>query len=353
LTFLLEENLVLACKKMTSKMQKKLLLFLLLSISIKTFAQENLPTIKASSLNVDIRVDDDYFAKGGWILDPTKKPDIFSIGSKWLYDSKKVTFTTDIDSISFNVKPNSKYNFIILLNEKTPCYIQIATLSNPIFMNKKIVIPLLLGFIIIFFSLYKYRGRLNNAILLYFGYAVTLLFWCMTFLSGALHGNYHHFKNVISELGAIGTKSEIFTSSSLIFLSLLSIAFSIGFYRTSKNLGLSVIPAILSFIKPITMIWAAIFTLGNEFHSLTGPLPFLIIFAFLIAYLFWRKNKEFSVLSNISLFSFLISTLILLRFIRPFGYEYEGLIQRFFYLAWTVWTISITYYFSKKLKEVM
>jgi hypothetical membrane protein len=293
------------------------------------------------------RVDNDYFVKGGWTLDPAKKPDIFSIGSKWLYENKKVTFITDIDSIAVSIRPGSKYNFIILLNGITPCYIQIATLSNPIFMNKKIVIPLLLGLAIVFILLYCYRRRINTRGFLYFGYAAPLLFWCMTFLSGAIHGNYNHFKNVISELGAIGTKSEIFTSSVFILLALLCILFSIGFYSASRKFKLSIIPAILSFSMPVTMIWTAIFTLGNEFHSLTGPLPFLIIFGFLLAYLLWKKNKAFTEASNISLLSFIISTLVLLRLIKPFGYEYEGLVQRFFYLAWTIWTISITYYFLK------
>jgi hypothetical membrane protein len=187
---------------------------------------------------------------------------------------------------------------------------------------------------------------------LHSGYAAAAFFWCMTILSGIIHGNYNHFKNVISELGAIGTKSEMFTSTALMILAVLCIFFSIGFYKASQRFKLSLIPAILSFSMPISMIWAGIFTLGNEFHSLTGSLPFLIIFGFLLAYLLWKKNKEFSQLSIVSLISFLISALILLRFIQPFGYEYEGLIQRFFYLAWTVWTISITYYFSQKLRTL-
>ncbi|MEO6675412.1 MAG: DUF998 domain-containing protein [Ginsengibacter sp.] len=333
-------------------MQKVFLLFLLLFVSQEIFAQDNLRTIKATSMSVDIRVDNDYFAKGGWALDSSKKPDVFSIGSKWLYKTKKVTFTTDIDSISFNVQPNGKYNFIILLNQKTPCYIQIATLANPVFMNKKIIIPILLGLIMIIVLYYLNRNKFSIEKLLYFGFVTPILFWLMTFLSGAIHGNYNHFKNVISELGAIGTKSEIFTSSSLVILAVLCILFSIGFYRASKKFNLSVIPAILSFSMPITMIWAGIFTLGNEFHSLTGPLPFLIIFGCLLAYLLWKRNKEFSELSNISLISFIISLFILLRFIKPFGYEYEGLVQRFFYLAWTVWTFTIAHYFSRKLKDL-
>lgn len=333
-------------------MKKTLLLLLSLSVAVNSFSQGNLPIIKASLSNVDIRVDDDYFVKGGWVLDPAKKPDVFSIGSKWLYQTKKVSFITDIDSISVNIQPNSKYDFIVLLNEKSPCYIQIKTLSNPAFMNKKIVIPLLSGLIIILMLLYVQRRRLDSATLLYFGYAAPLLFWCMTVFSGYIHGNYNHFKNVISELGAIGTRSEIITSPALTLLSVLCILFSIGFYRTSQQFKLSVIPAILSFCMPVTMIWAAIFTLGNEFHGFTGALPFLLILGFLLAYLLWKRNNPFMELSKISFLSFLISTLILLRLLKPFGYEYEGLIQRFFYLAWTIWTVSVAYHFSKKLKEV-
>lgn len=332
-------------------MNKTIYLLFLLILNKGVFAQKDLPTIKANSTSVDIRVDDDYFVKGGWELDPIKMPDIFSIGSKWLYETKKVTFITDIDSISVIIKPNSKYNFIILLREKIPCYIQIETLSNPIFMDNKVVIPLLLGFTMIFILLYLYKNRIDTKRFLYLGYAIPLLFWLMTFLSGAIHGNYNHFKNTISELGAIDTKSEIATSSALMILAVFCLLFSVGFYRASKKLKLSTIPAILSFSMPITMIWAGIFTLGNEFHSLTGPLPFLLIFSFLIAYLLWKGNKEISELKNTSLICFIISGLILLRFIKPFGYEYEGLIQRFFYLAWSIWITSITYHFSKKYKE--
>ncbi|MCC6727298.1 MAG: DUF998 domain-containing protein, partial [Saprospiraceae bacterium] len=274
-------------------MQKSFLLFLLCLVGLNIFAQKNLPTIKATSTTVDIRVGDDYFVKGGWVLDASKNPDIFSIGSKWLYETKKVSFITDIDSISFDVKPSSTYDFMILLNEKEPCYIQIVTLGNPIFMNPTILISVLLGLIIVFILAYLNWDKFSTERLLYFGFAAPILFWLMTFLSGAIHGNYNHFKNVISELGAIGTKSEIVTSLLLIVLAVICTFFSIGFYRASKKFRLSTIPAILSFGMPITMIWASIFSLGNEFHSLTGPLPFLIILGCLLSYLLWRRNKGF------------------------------------------------------------
>jgi hypothetical membrane protein len=333
-------------------MKKYFALFLFLFAIVACQAQEIPTTIKATSTVVDIRVDNDYFVKGGWILDATKKPDIFSIGSKWLYETKKVTFITDIDSISFNAKPGYKYNFIILLNEKTPNYIQISTLSNPVFMTKRIVGSIVFGLITIFILFYFFRKKVTTETLLRIGYAAPILFWLMTFISGFIHKDYNHFKNVISELGAIETKSEIFTSSALLLLTVLCTLYSIGFYSVAKKIKLNVIPIILSFSMPITMLWAGIFTLGNEFHSLTGALPFLQIIGFLLGFFLWKRNKDFRLLSHFSLFCFLLSMLILLRFIKPFGYEYEGLIQRFFYLAWTIWSITITYYFSNKMKRV-
>lgn len=326
-------------------------LFILTLCWQATFGQKQLPTIKATSALVDIRVGNEYFAKGGWTLDPKKKPDIFSIGSKWPYDFKKVTFTTDVDSISLNVQPDHAYDFIIVLNQQTPCYIQISTLANPVFMTAKIVGAILAGFAVLLTLAYLLKRRITPIYLLYAGYAVPLLFWLAVFISGHLHGNYNHLKNVISELGAIGTKSEVFTSASFVFIAYLSTLFSIGFYRASSSLKLPVVPATLSFSIPISMTWAAIFPLGNELHSLLGPFPFLVIVGSLAAFLFWRKEIDFSALRHVSLFCFFIMLLILMRLIKPFGFEYEGLVQRFFYIGWTIWTLAVTYSLSNKLKE--
>jgi hypothetical membrane protein len=333
-------------------MKNTILTFVLLMIRMTIFGQDSLPVIKATSEKVDIRVGNEYFLKGGWALDPNKKPDVFSIGSKWVYETKKVTFTTNIDSISFNVKPGNKYNFIVVLNDTVSCYIQIKTLSNPVFLNKSILIPIFIGIILILSLVYIYRRKLNTIKLLYLGYLSAILFWVITIISGIIHGNYNHFKNVISDLGAIETKSEIFTSASLILLSVLCVLFSIGFYRASKTFKISIIPAILSFSMPLSIFWAAIFPLGNEFHSLTGPLPFLTILGSLLSYLLWKKSQEFSELRLLSIISFFVMLLILLRFIKPFGSQYEGLIQRFFYLGWTIWTIFTSYYFIKRIKLV-
>jgi hypothetical protein len=219
-------------------------------------------------------------------------------------------------------------------------------------MNAKIVIPILVGFLILLILVYLKRDKINLLHLLSLGYVVPPLFWLITMVSGYIHGDYNHFTDVISELGAIGTTSEIITSSSLIILALLSILFSIGFYKASKSLSFSTIPAILSFSKPISMFWAAIFTLGNEFHSLTGPLPLLVLLGSLLTFLLWKKGEEFLMVRLMSLLSCFIMLLILLRFVQPFGHEFEGLVQRFFYLGWTMWVVSITYFLTKKIRSI-
>lgn len=333
-------------------MQRLVLLSLFFFYRLAAFGQDTVPTIKATSSTVDILVGNDYFIKGGWFLEPDKNPDVFSLGSKWTYEHKKVSFITDIDSITFDVQPGNKYNFIILLNETVPCHIQIITSPDPIFMNSKILTPIGIGFIVMLILFHLKRNQLNVIYLLKLGYVITLFFWAVVCISGIIHGDYNHLRNVISELGAIGTKSEIFTSASFMFLAALSTLFSIGFYKASKKLGLSSIPAILSFSKPVSLIWAAIFPLGNEFHSLTGPLPLLIILASFLSFILWRSERGFFSTRLLSLLGFFMMTLILLRFVQPFGIQYEGLVQRFFYLGWTVWIIAISYLLTKQIETL-
>lgn len=88
--------------------------FTLITIALFTqiiFAQERLPIIKATSKQVDIK-EDNHLRKNAWVIAPEVNPDVFSTSAK------KVTFYTDIDSISFSVNPEEHYDFVILLNEK-------------------------------------------------------------------------------------------------------------------------------------------------------------------------------------------------------------------------------------------
>ena len=85
-----------------------------------SFAQnENLPVIKANSEMVDIK-DDCVLKEKYWRIVPSDPLDVYTTSGK------KVTFYTDIDSISFEIDPEVKtYDFVILLNETDSARTQI------------------------------------------------------------------------------------------------------------------------------------------------------------------------------------------------------------------------------------
>ena len=98
--------------------QKILLLFLIASASL--LAQKKMPIIKANSTTVDIK-DGDNLRKGAWRISPDVKPDVYTTSNK------KVTFYTDIDSITIKINPKvEKYDFMVLLNGKDSAWTQIA-----------------------------------------------------------------------------------------------------------------------------------------------------------------------------------------------------------------------------------
>jgi Aspartyl protease len=102
-------------------------LITLLFAGHSVFAQQKLPIIKANSKVVDIR-DGDDFQKSNWNISPEVRPDIFN--AERFKGHKKVTFITDIDSISFDVEPQKTYDFIILLNNKDTAYTQFSTKTS-------------------------------------------------------------------------------------------------------------------------------------------------------------------------------------------------------------------------------
>lgn len=103
---------------------KYIYLFTFSLVAQSLFGQTKMPIIKATSKTVAIK-DDTFLDKGAWSLSPEAKPDVYTADrtrkTKW------VVFYTDIDSIKVKVKPGTKFDFIILLNNKDTCYTQIAS----------------------------------------------------------------------------------------------------------------------------------------------------------------------------------------------------------------------------------
>ncbi len=98
---------------------KILTLLFLLSLTQNLLAQQKLPVIKATSEIVDIK-DDNKLRKKAWSIVPEETLDVYKTSAK------RVTFYTDIDSISFDIDPIiGEYDFIIQLNGKESAKTQI------------------------------------------------------------------------------------------------------------------------------------------------------------------------------------------------------------------------------------
>jgi len=109
-------------------MNKVFIFLAVLFISSTAFGQTDSPnlskmkTIRANSDKVDIR-DGNVLNESAWTIAPAVKPDIFTT------QSTRVTFITDLDSITFNIEPNRTYDFVILLG-KDSAWTQIKSIPS-------------------------------------------------------------------------------------------------------------------------------------------------------------------------------------------------------------------------------
>src|SRR5262245_40745032 len=90
-------------------------------------AQEALPTLRAESRLVDIQ-DGDRLLKGIWTIDPAVALDVYL--ARRTSKPKRVTFITDVDSLSFDVQPGRTYDFVILLKGTQACHTRLSTLRQ-------------------------------------------------------------------------------------------------------------------------------------------------------------------------------------------------------------------------------
>ncbi|CAN0362725.1 unnamed protein product, partial [Ectocarpus sp. 4 AP-2014] len=71
------------------------------------------------------------------------------------------------------------------------------------------------------------------------GIAAPIVFWGTTLLSGSMIDGYGHLANVISELGVVGAKTEVLTSSAFVLTAMLCVLFSAGLYKACRQRGVS------------------------------------------------------------------------------------------------------------------
>jgi Domain of unknown function (DUF4932) len=85
--------------------------------SITGFSQNTVPTIKAKSNKVSIRVGSEYYPSG-WEATPTPENNPDETGAEVAKEGSLFAFITDIDSIGFIIKQGESQLFRIIINEK-------------------------------------------------------------------------------------------------------------------------------------------------------------------------------------------------------------------------------------------
>ncbi len=86
-------------------------LLALFPCNLRALCQAHLPVIRATAPLVDIR-EGGELRRGQWRISPQLRPDVYTTHRK----NQMVSFITDVDSISCDVRPDQPFSFVILLN---------------------------------------------------------------------------------------------------------------------------------------------------------------------------------------------------------------------------------------------
>lgn len=85
-----------------------------------------LPVVRATSNAVDVR-EGDVLRPGHWHISPEVRPDVYVV--RQVGRGKRVTFYTDVDSISVHLTRGSSHDFVILLNGRDSAHTRITAVD--------------------------------------------------------------------------------------------------------------------------------------------------------------------------------------------------------------------------------
>ncbi|MEN8153395.1 MAG: DUF998 domain-containing protein [Acidobacteriota bacterium] len=185
----------------------------------------------------------------------------------------------------------------------------------------------------------------NNKRLVQSGFIIPIIFWGTTIISGLMTENYNHLRNLVSELGAMGTKTQYIFTTGLVLSSILSIFFVIGLYRSAKGTGLKTIPVLFILTFSFSIFGAAVFPLPLRLHGILGLPSMLLPLSPLLAMILWKTRT----IPGVKLTSGIILLIMALGFsvlVPDVMDNYFGLKQRFFHLGWTLWFLYLAGIFT-------
>lgn len=183
--------------------------------------------------------------------------------------------------------------------------------------------------------------------LLYLGKGIPVLFWITLLTCGLLLPEYSHLSNLVSELGAVGTTTQLLFTVGLLVCAILSVLFVVGLYKTCRQVGLSPIPVLLILSYSFSIAGAAIFPLPLKLHSTFGMPSVLLVLSPLLSLILWKDRVLPSTFRMMAILSLLVMSLGFLTFMPEVLSSYSGLKQRFFHLGWSVWFFYLSYSFTR------
>jgi hypothetical membrane protein len=174
------------------------------------------------------------------------------------------------------------------------------------------------------------------------GSVIPVIFWGTLTVCSNLMGNYNHLTRLVSELGAIGTRTQYMFTAGLLACAVLSVLFVVGLCQACKKMEISVIPALIILSFSLSIGGAAIFPLPLRMHLIMGMPSVLLFLSPLAALLLWRGDKMPAGLRIWAIVSLAVMLLGFLAFMPDVLGAYPGLKQRFFHLGWSLWFIGLS-----------
>jgi hypothetical protein len=133
--------------------------------------------------------------------------------------------------------------------------------------------------------------KMKTKHLLALGSVIPVIFWGTLTVCGYVMGDYNHLTRLVSELGAMGTRTQYMFTAGLLACAVLSVLFVIGLCQACKKMNISMIPALIILSFSLSIGGAAIFPLPLRMHLIMGMPSVLLLLSPLAALIFWRGGE--------------------------------------------------------------
>ena len=183
------------------------------------------------------------------------------------------------------------------------------------------------------------------------GGVIPVIFWGTLVVCGVVMGNYNHMTRLVSELGAIGTRSQYIFMAGLLACAILSALFVVGLCQECKKRGVSMVPALIILSFSMSIGGAAILPLPLRMHQIMGMPSILLFLSPLAALVLWRGREFSGDLRVWAILSLAIMLLGFMAFMPDVLGAWPGLKQRFFHLGWTLWFMGLSRVFLRFMKR--